>query len=730
MSRPSLIRSNPATPKRRRPAPSPPPEREAQQTPWLGVDPKDLKNPSLYINRELGWLEFNRRVLAQASNLCHPLLERVKFLAITGANLDEFFMIRVATTLKKQRAGIDDVPPDGYDTARQLEAMREGAYGMLSEQASVWRDLRQQLESEQILLLEPEAWTPGMTEYLSAYFAREIFPSLTPLAFDPGHPFPFISNLSTNLAVVVRHGGRTRVARVKVPAVLPRFIELPASVSPVAPNAAGRAHAFVFIEDVIRANVQALFPGTPVKGAYLFRIVRDADLDIDEDEADDLLETVDRRLKEMRRGAIALVHVASDMPERILQILVENLEATDDVVLRTRDRLGLADWRQLVAVSRPDLKYPHFSPPSVWRPDEDSEAVFDLVRDQDVLLHHPFEAFDAVESFLRAAVKDPRVVAIKMTLYRIGQDSPLIPLLIEASEAGKQVAVLVELKARFDERNNIIWARQLESHGIHVVYGFANLKTHAKLCLVVRQEIDGVRRYLHTSTGNYNPATARLYTDVGLITADPDIVADASSVFNALTGYSNQTEYRSLVVAPTGLRPKLEALIAREADHARAGRPARLVMKLNALTDDRMIRALYRASQAGVPIDLIVRGICSLRPGIPGVSETIRVRSIVGRFLEHSRIYWFENGGDGEMYIGSADLMERNLDRRVETLCPIRDPRALAHLRDVVLDAYLRDTERATVLEPSGAYVKATGSPRFDAQAFLLHFYAEHAGES
>jgi polyphosphate kinase len=729
MRRPSLIRSSSTRPRRRKPALVAPRPLEVQTEPWLAVDPKDLKNPSLYINRELSWLEFNRRVLAQASDASHPLLERVKFLAINGVNLDEFFMIRVATTLKKQRAGIEDLPPDGYNSVRQLHAMREGAYATLSEQALVWQSLRQQLEAEQIVLLEPDAWTPAMAEYLGAYFAREMFPSLTPLAFDPGHPFPFISNLSTNLAVVVRHGGRTRVARVKVPAVLPRFIELPASVGPTRPDGAGRAHAFVFLEDVIRANVQALFPGTPVKGAYLFRVVRDADLDIEEDEADDLLETVDRRLREMRRGAIALVHVAADMPERILQVLVENLEATEDVVLRTRDRLGLGDWWQLVAIARPDLKYTPFSAPSVWRPDEDPEVVFDLVRDEDVVLHHPFEAFDAVEAFLRAAVKDARVVAIKMTLYRIGKDSPLIPLLIEAAEAGKQVAVLVELKARFDERNNIIWARQLESHGIHVVYGFAHLKTHAKLCLVVRQETDGVRRYLHTGTGNYNPATARIYTDIGLITTDPDIVADASSIFNALTGYSNQTEYRSLVVAPAGLRSRLESLVAREADHARAGRPARLIMKINALTDDRMIRALYRASQAGVSVDLLVRGICCLRPGLSGVSDTIRVRSVVGRFLEHSRIYWCENGGEGEMYVGSADLMERNLDRRVETLCPIKDPLALAHLRDVVLDAYLRDTDRAMVLQPSGAYARPADGPRFDAQAFLLQHYAERAGE-
>src|SRR5687768_13907619 len=686
--------------------------------PPAGFDPSDLKNPALYINRELSWLEFNDRVLAQARDTAHPLLERVKFLAITGTNLDEFFMIRVSTTLKKLQEGIEDIAPDGYNTEQQLDAMRAGAKRMLQAQAQVWTELRALLAEERISLLEVEQWTPEIREHLSTYFSREICPVLTPLAFDPGHPFPLISNLSKNFAVVVRHAGRTKFARVKVPDVLPRFVQLPDTL------ATPGTQTFVFIEDVIRANMQDLFPGTQVKSAHLFRVVRDADLEFDQEEADDLLETVDRSLKQLRHGALALLHVEADMPTRVLNILAENFEVENDVIVRTADRMGFGDWMQLTKIHRPELKDAPYTARNLWRTDEDPEVLFDEIRYQDVLIHQPYESFAAVETFLRAAVRDPHVVAIKMTLYRIGANSPLISLLIEAAEAGKQVAVLVELKARFDERNNILWARRLESHGIHVVYGFADLKTHAKLCLVVRKEAGGIQRYVHTGTGNYNPTTAKIYTDIGLFTANPEIVSDVSEVFNYLTGYSNQKEYRHLLVAPVQMRAKLCELIMREAEHARSGQPARIVIKVNAITDDQMIRVLYRASQAGVPIDLIVRGICSLRPGIPAISENIRVRSIVGRFLEHSRIYWFQNGGQEEMYFGSADLMERNLDRRVETMTPVRDPEILEHLRDIVLTAYLRDTDRAMVLDSSGRYDRpAAASGNFNSQQFLLQHY-------
>jgi polyphosphate kinase len=689
--------------------------------PARDIDPTDLKNPALYINRELSWLAFNERVLEQARDAAHPLLERVKFHGITGRNLDEFYMIRVSTTLKKLQEGIEDVAPDGYNTEQQLDAMRVGAKKLLQSQATVWEELRRELAAQRISFLETEQWTSAIREHLSSYFSREICPVLTPLAFDPGHPFPLISNLSRNFAVVVRHGGRTKFARVKVPDVLPRFVPLPESLLP------SGSQAFVFVEDIIRANMQELFPGTQVKGSHLFRIVRDADLEFDQEEADDLLETVDRSLKQLRHGALSLLHVEAGMPQRILNILIENFEITDDsVVVRTGDRMGFGDWMQLHALHRPELKYPPYTPRSLWRTDADPEEIFDQIRFEDVLVHHPYDSFSSVEAFVRAAVRDSHVVAIKMTLYRIGQNSPLIPLLIEAAESGKQVAVLVELKARFEERNNILWARALESHGIHVVYGFPDLKVHAKLCLVVRQEQGGIQRYVHTSTGNYNPETAKVYTDIGLFTTDPDIVADTSEIFNYLTGYSNQKDYRNLLVAPVQLRSRLSELIMREAEHARAGRPARMIFKVNAITDDQMIRVLYRASQAGVSMDLLVRGICSLRPGIAGISDNIRVRSIVGRFLEHSRIFWFENGGQQEMYIGSADLMERNLDRRVESLAPIKDPEIFEHVRDVVLDAYLRDTERAMVLDSAGHYDRLPPeSGTFNSQQALLQHYTE-----
>ncbi len=687
---------------------------------WSTLDPQDLSAPALYINRELSWLEFNRRVLAQARDPGHPLLERVKFLAIAGTNLDEFFMVRVATILKKFRAGIEETSFDGLSTEQELAAIRERAVAQMNEQIACWvHELRPQLAAEGVHFMDPAAYTPAVDTWLSAYFKAQIFPVLTPLAFDPGHPFPYISNLSMNLAVRVRHGGRTKFARVKVPGMLPRFIPLPEHLS----SQPGLTH--VFLEDVIRRNVQELFPGTQVESAHLFRVIRDTDMVIQEDEADDLLETVDRGLKQLRYGALSLLQVESDMPRRVLSILIENFEVEEDVVMRTSERMGFGDLHALTRLHRPALKDPVFTPHTLWAPD-DAGRVFEQIADQDFLIHHPFDSFTSVETFLRAAVADPGVIGIKITLYRIGANSPLIDLLIEAAEEGKQVAVLVELKARFDERNNIAWATRLESAGIHVVYGLVNLKVHCKLCLVVRKEADGIRRYAHLATGNYNRVTSQVYTDLGLFTADDALLDDVTEVFNSLTGYSSQRSYRALLVAPVGLRQGLRALIEREMEHAGAGRPARIVIKNNGVADPAMIRALYRASQAGVPIDMIVRGLCCLRPGIPGISDRIRVRSIVGRFLEHSRIYFFENAGHPEIYIGSADLLERNLDRRVEVLCPIADPDIRAHLQDVVLSAIVADTNRAWELQTDGTYVRAApepGSAAVDSQQLLLAHY-------
>ncbi len=691
---------------------------------WSRLDPTDLAAPALYINRELSWLEFNRRVLAQALDGSHPLLERVKFLAIAGTNLDEFFMVRVATILKKFRAGIEETSFDGLSTAEELALIRSRALAQIDEQTACWtRDLRPQLAAEGIHFLEASDYTPAIDAWLAQYFKAHIFPVLTPLAFDPGHPFPYISNLSMNLAVRVRHGGRTKFARVKVPGMLPRFVALPEALAPQG----GVAH--VFLEDVIRRNVQELFPGTLVEGAHIFRVIRDTDMVIQEDEADDLLETVDRGLKQLRYGALSLLQVESDMPRRVLNILVENFEIDEDIVTRTSERVGFGDWHALTKLHRPALKDPVFTPHTLWGPD-DADTVFDQIADQDYLVHHPFESFTSVETFLRAAVADPNVVAIKMTLYRIGPNSPLVDLLIQAAEQGKQVAVLVELKARFDERNNIAWANRLEDAGIHVVYGLVNLKVHCKLCLVVRKETDGIHRYAHVATGNYNRVTSQIYTDLGVFTADEQILDDVTEVFNSLTGYSSRRSYQRLLVAPGGLRQGFRALVEREMAHAAAGRPAGIVIKNNAVADPAMIRTLYKASQAGVSIDMVVRGVCCLRPGIPGISDRIRVRSIVGRFLEHSRIYSFENGGEPEIFIGSADLMERNLDRRVEVLCPIVDPDLRQHLRDVVLAAVTSDTERAWTLQTDGTYVRipaVPGTPAVNSQMLLLAHYT--AGE-
>ncbi len=721
---PTLVR--PAVRRTRARRSSEPRPQPAPAVDWSTLDSADLSSPALYINRELSWLEFNQRVLAQAQDAYHPLLERVKFLSITASNLDEFFMVRVATILKKFRAEIDDMSIDGLNTEQELAAIRQRALEQMDLQSACWSNsLRPLLAAEGIHFIEPGEYTPAMDQWLAQYFETHIFPVLTPLAFDPGHPFPYISNLSMNLAVRVKHSGRTKFARVKVPGMLPRFAAIPEALSP----RPGAGTSYVFLEDVIRRNIQALFPGTQVEGAHLFRIIRDTDMVIQEDEADDLLETVDRGLKQLRYGALSLLQVEEDMPRRVLNILVENFEVGDDIVIRTSERMGFADWAGLTRLHRATLKDPIFHPRLLWPPDQ-ADKVFEEIADQDFLIHHPFDSFTTIETFLRAAVDDPQVVAIKMTLYRIGANSPLVDLLIEAAEQGKQVAVLVELKARFDERNNIAWATRLESAGIHVVYGLVNLKVHCKLTLVVRQEADGIRRYAHIATGNYNRVTTQVYTDIGLLTGDQALVDDVAEVFNFLTGYSNKRSYNALLVAPVGLRQGFKALIDREIEHAQAGRPARIIIKNNSVADQGMIKALYRASQAGVRLDMVVRGVCCLRPGIPGISDKIQVRSIVGRFLEHSRMYYFLNGGDEELYIGSADLMERNLDRRVEVVCPIQDPTLKRHLRDTVLEALLSDSHRAWALQTDSTYQPVRppeGVEPLDSQRFLLDWYSKNA---
>ncbi len=660
-----------------------------------------LEEPQFYINRELSWLEFNQRVLEQAHDPRHPLLERVKFLAIAATNLDEFHMVRVATILRKIKGNNATPTPDGLSPQAQYDAIQSRVVRMMQDFCSTWDTLRLELASQEVSFMELEEFTPEIQGRLRQIFLKDILPVLTPLAFDPGHPFPHISNLSFNFAVVVNFNGQSRFARVKIPDTLPRFFQIPEEMS-------GRpGMTFAFLEDVIESNLQELFPGTQIEEAFVFHVTRDTDLVIQEDEADDLLETVDQGLKQIRYGNVSRLHVEAKMPPKILDVLAENFEVHDPLIVRTENRLNFSDWMELLRLPLPALKDPPFAAPVLFDAQQ-LDTLFERIRFQDLLTHQPYESFVPVEAFIYAASRDPNVVAIKMTLYRVGANSPLVERLIEAAEAGKQVAVLVELKARFDERNNIAWARRLEAVGVHVVYGVLNLKTHCKLCLAVRQEHDGVRRYMHIGTGNYNPSTARIYTDLGLFTANEEIAQDVSHVFNYLTGYSNKREFNHLLVAPVNLRSGLESLIQREAEHARSGKPARLTFKVNSIADPRIIRVLYEASQAGVQIDLIVRGVCCLRPGVPEISENIRVHSIVGRFLEHSRIYSFENAGSPEVYIGSADLMERNLDRRVEVLTPVLAPSLRDHLREVVLKACLEDTECTFILQRDGSYRRLT----------------------
>ena len=653
-------------------------------------------------------------MLAQARDSSQPLLERVKFLAIAANNLDEFHMVGLASLLRQWRSGVDTISPDGLEIEERVETVRHTTGQMLDAFGTCWEELQPLLAEHEVHFLERKSYTPDVHVFLKQYFNASICPVLTPLAFDPGHPFPYISNRSRNLAVVVRHRHRTKFARVKVPHTLPRFIELPRAMT------AGQ-RTFVFLEDVIKANLHELFPGVDIVTAHLFRVIRDTDIVVKERDSDDLLESVDLSLRQVRYGAVSLLEVEDDTPRRVLDILKENFEVEDDVVSKSSARIGFADWLAIPPrLHRPGLKDTPLSARTLWRR-ADSD-LFEQLKYQDCLLHHPFDSFTSVETFIKVAVRDPSVVAIKMTLYRIGSHSPIPDLLIEAADAGKQVAVLVELKARFDERSNIGWANRLEEAGVHVVYGLLNLKTHCKLCLVVRQGSNGVERYAHIGTGNYNASTSQVYTDLGLLTSEPRLMADISELFNYLTGYSNQVQYRELLVAPLDLRRRLRALLEREADHVRGGKSGRVIIKVNGLSDPGIIRDLYRTSRAGVPIDLIVRGICALRPGVPGISETIAVRSIVGRFLEHSRIFWFENGGESEVYIGSADLMERNLNRRVETLCPVRDETLGRYLRETVLDAYLRDTVRAWQLRSDGEYERIVDGPSrgFSAQHYLL----------
>ncbi len=690
----------------------------------------DLQDPKLYLNRELSLLEFQRRVLEEARDAAWPLLERVKFLSILGSNMDEFFMVRVGGLKMQIQDGVVEFSPDGRTPAEQVAAIRKVSSDLFKSGLQLWNsDLLPSLNRAGIHVLNYGDLDEKQREASQEYFEEVIYPVLTPLAFDPGHPFPHISNLSLNLAILIRdEKGHERFARLKIPGTLPRLIPLRrSSGSTRKDGTVPHHHYFVWLEQLILAHLAALFPGMNVLEAHLFRVIRNADLVVQEVEGDDLLETMRESVRERRFGSVVCVEINRQMPERIREVLIDQLEIDAKEVYTFDGPLGLNDLRTLLPIDRPDLKDPPFLPvfqKVLKKANGDDASVLDAIRQGDILLHHPYDSFMPVINFLRQAAYDKDVLAIKQTLYRVGSNAPVVRALLEARrDYGKQVSTLVELKARFDEESNISWARMLEQEGVHVVYGLLGLKTHSKVALVVRKEGEHIRRYIHLGTGNYNAATAQAYEDMGLFTCDPDICADATDLFNYLTGYSAKKEYRKLLVAPVNMRQRFEALIERETEHHKAGRPAHLIFKLNALVDKSIIQKLYLASQAGVKVDLIVRGICCLRPGIKGLSENIRVISILGRFLEHSRVYYFENAGDPQIYLGSADLMPRNLDRRVEVLFPIEDPRNIRYIRQQMLDTYLRDNTSVRQMNSDGSYTRilpAKDEPAVNAQQIFL----------
>jgi polyphosphate kinase len=670
------------------------------------TDPNDLRNPALYINRELSWLEFNSRVLAEADSDSVPLFERVKFHAIFSSNLDEFFMVRVAGLKQKLTGEVEDLPADGLDAGLALARIATRVHGLLTEQAtSLEQRILPQLGEQGLVILKPHELSAELLATVDENFRNEIFPILTPIVIDPGHPFPHVRNKSLNLGVMFERdgAGASAFGVVQVPAVLPRFLELGALRS-----ASGEIRqGFVLLEDVVARHVAMIFPGMRIRGVYTFRVTRNFDLEIDEEEADDLLQEIQQELRRRERGNAVRVEVTADATPESIQKLARALKLeVDRDVYRTSGILNVADLLQILPKeARRELRDEPFSPPVV-PPFRDVDDPFAVIRERDVLLHHPYESFDPVVELIAKAAEDPDVLAIKQTLYRAGGDSPIVRALARAAETGKQVTVVVELKARFDEASNIVWARTLEQAGAHVVYGVIGLKTHAKCLLIVRRERGKLRRYAHLSTGNYNSQTARLYTDVGIFTSRPGICEDVSSVFNLLTGYSAPPKWNSLVVAPLGMHEAVLGLIARETEHARAGRPSRIIAKMNSLVDEDVIEALYRASQAGVPILLLVRGISCLRPGVPGISETIEVRALIDRYLEHARIFQFSNGGREELFISSADWMPRNFFRRVEVLIPIEDPGMRARLADI-LQVSAQDGVKSWVLTSSGSYRRA-----------------------
>lgn len=682
-------------------------------------------NKNNFFNRERSWIKFNERVLEEALNPDLPLQDKIKFISIFSSNLDEFYMIRVSGLREQVNAKIYEPSIDGLTAIEQLRQIESEVRPMIEKVLNLWKnEIVPELKKQNVHILNYAELTEAEKRKLTEYFKKEIYPILTPLAFDPGRPFPYISNLSLNLAIQVKKpNGDKHFARVKIPSILPRLFQVDKITS--LDTTKCKKFKFMWLGELIKANLNLLFPGMEILEAHRFRITRDTDIEIQEDEADDLLRTIEENILQRRFGSVVRLEVEKSMPEFMTELLVKNLQMRDEDVHVVDGPLGMSDVMRLYDLQLKDSKEESFYPvlPAIT---EDEESIFDVLNDRDIVLHHPFHSFAPVIDLIKAAVDDPNVLAIKQTLYRVGKDSPIIKYLKQAAEQGKQVAVLVELKARFDEENNIYWAKELEKVGVHVVYGLVGLKTHGKMTLIVRREMNSLRSYVHMSTGNYNASTAKMYTDMGIMTSDPEICADVTDIFNYLTGYSVQKDYRKLFVAPVNMRSKFMKLIKREIDNAKNGLKAKLIFKLNALVDMQIISALYEASNAGVKIELIVRGICCLKPGVAGISENITVRSIVGRFLEHSRIYYFYNNGEEELYLSSADLMERNLNRRVEIAFPVLSANIKKHIIDDIIKIYLKDNVKARLLLQDGSYVFVKSEKHdkhINAQEHLMAFY-------